>query len=204
MKKIVLFGGSFDPVHCGHMEVAAHSAEQIGADEVIFIPAKRSPHKKVFPAANASHRFEMIRIAVADKENFRVSDCELNRDDPSYTIDTVNYFREKYSQGCQLYWLVGADTIKDLDKWYHIEELVDLCNLCVMYRAGFDRPKLKSLEATLGVSRVSKLEKNIISTPLIDISSTEIRRKIASNEDICGMVDEKVLAYIKKTGLYRR
>lgn len=202
MDKIVLFGGTFDPVHCGHIKVAAHASEKIGADKVIFIPAKRSPHKKVFPVASDIDRFEMIQIAVADKDNFHVSDCELKRGDPSYTLDTVKYFRKQYLQACELYWLVGADTITDLDKWYCIEELVDICNLCVMYRAGFGRPDLKSLKETLGDDRVSKLEQNVIATPLIDVSSTAIREKNALGEDICGMVDENVLAYIKKTGLY--
>jgi len=203
MKKLILFGGTFDPVHLGHITVAEHAVKKLCADEVVFIPAKRSPHKKVFPNATDACRYEMIKLAVDGIENFSVSDIELTRPDPSYTIDTVREFIKKYEGSVGLYWLIGADAICDLDKWHRIEELVDICSVCIMHRAGFDRPDLEPLKRSLSPDRVRKLESNVISTPLIDISSTEIRSRLALGEDIGNMVNKKVLSYILKHALYR-
>ena len=203
MKKLVLFGGTFDPVHLGHIIVAEHAAKILRADEVIFIPAKRSPHKKVFPNATDACRYEMVKLAIEGIKIFCVSDLELTRPDPSYTIDTVEEFIRKYEDSVDIYWLIGADAVEELDKWHKIEELVDKCSICVMYRAGFDRPDLKTLQGVLSPDRIKKLEQNEISTPLIDISSTEIRSRLALGGDISHLVDKKVLSYILKHGLYR-
>ena len=200
--KVILFGGTFDPIHYGHMRVADCACEHIGAQEVVLIPAKCSPHKKTLPIADGSARVEMISLAIAGKKKFRVSDCELKRAEPSYTLDTVRHFRVEYGEGPQIYWLVGADAIKDLANWYGIRELVDECNLCVMFRAGFERPDFSGLGSILGLGRVAKLERDVVQTPLIDINSTEIRRKLACGGDVSGMLAPKVLAYIQKNGLY--
>lgn len=201
-KKIILFGGTFDPIHIGHTTVAASAAEQIRAEKVVFIPAKRSPHKELFPTVTAEARLKMISLAIAGNRKFTLSDYELKRADPSYTLDTVKSFQAEYGSDYSIYFLVGADMLKDLDKWYKIEELIDGCNLAVMYRAGFERPCFCGFESVLGTQRVKKLRANVISTPLIEISGTEIRRKLASGAEVVTMLDEKVLAYIKENGLY--
>lgn len=200
--KVILFGGTFDPIHYGHMRVADCACEQICAEEVVLIPARRSPHKKTLPIANGSARVEMISLAIAGKKKFRVSDCELKRAKPSYTLDTIRHFRAEYGQGVRICWLVGADAVKDLADWHGIRELVDECNLCVMFRAGFERPDFRGLGGVLGPGRVAKLERKVVQTPLIDINSTEIRRKLACGADVSDMLEPKVLAYIKKNGLY--
>ena len=200
--RIILFGGTFDPVHLGHTTVAAFAAEQIGADEVVFIPTKRSPHKNVFPVASGASRVEMLRLALSGTANFSVSSCELERPDPSYTFATVSMFAGRYGPESQLYWLVGADAVVDLGRWHRVERVLDMCNLCVMYRAGYPEPDFSRL-ACLGAERVEKLSKNAIATPLVDISSTEIRRKLAAAEDVTGLLSPVVLGYIEENGLYR-
>jgi nicotinate-nucleotide adenylyltransferase len=200
--KVILFGGTFDPIHYGHMRVADCACEHIGAQEVVLIPAKCSPHKKSLPIAEGSARVEMISLAIAGKKKFRVSDCELKRAEPSYTLDTVRHFRVEYGEGPKICWLVGADAIKDLANWYGIRELVDECNLCVMFRAGFERPDFSGFGEILGSGRVAKLERDVVATPLIDINSTQIRRKLTCGGDVSGMLEPKVLAYIQKNGLY--
>ena len=202
-EKIILFGGTFDPIHYGHKRACLYALEQIGADRIVFIPVKRSPHKRLFPMASDDARVEMIRIMIAGEKRFEISACELERSSPSYTVDTVRFFRSEYGEGAELYWLVGADAIKDLAGWYEVENLIDECNLCVMSRGGCEKPDFGALEGVLGAGRIEKLKKNVIEGPLVDISGSEIRRKIAAGENIGGLVSEAVEEYIIKNGLYR-
>ena len=131
-KKIALFGGTFDPVHLGHSAVAASAAEHIGAEKVIFVPAKRSPLKNFFPEADDDDRLAMINLAIADNKKFQVNDYELRKSKPSYTLETARHFQADYGEEALIYWLLGADSINELSRWYGIVELIDECNLCVM------------------------------------------------------------------------
>ena len=201
--KIILFGGTFDPIHCGHTFVARYALEKINAQRVIFIPAKRSPHKSERPKVSDNIRIEMISLAIRDESVFELSECELKRSEPSYTIDTIRTFKSKYGQETQLYWLVGADAVKDLGKWYKIKELVDLCDIAVVFRAGFKKPDFSHLQGLLRPSDIEKLLQSVISAPLIDISSSEIKQKLAQNEDISQMVAPQIKDYILKNNLYR-
>lgn len=200
--KIILFGGTFDPIHLGHTKVIKYCAEHIGAERTVFIPAKRSPHKKEFPLASNADRMKMISLAIEGQSDFEVSDCELKEDLTGYTLDTVKYFRNVYGEQARLYWVVGADAIKDLGKWHGIEELIDLCDLSVMYRAGFEKPCFCGLKAIFGPERIRKLRQNVISTPLINISSTQIRQKLSRGAEVQDMVAPAVMDHIKRNHLY--
>lgn len=201
MDKIILFGGTFDPVHIGHVTVADFARKKIGAERVIFIPAKQSPHKKTAPKANDFFRFEMLQLAVEGMTDLSVNDCEIERGLPSYTIDTVKYFNDRFPDA-KIYWLVGADALSSLHHWHCITELVELCTLSIMYRAGFPIPDMVSLENTLNDEQIKKLEHNVIETPLIDASSTMVRQNIAKGSGITQLVGEKVAQYIKNNLLY--
>jgi nicotinate-nucleotide adenylyltransferase len=203
-KKIALFGGTFDPVHLGHTAVAAVAAEHIGAEKVIFIPAKRSPLKDSFPEAGDGDRLAMITLAIADNEKFQVNDYELRKPEPSYTLETVRHFQVDYGGKSLIYWLIGADGIYELSRWYGIAELIDECNLCVMFRAGFEPPDFTKFKDVWGNARVEKLQRNIIQTPLIDISSTEIRNRLAADRDVTGMLAPQVADYIHEHNLYQQ
>jgi nicotinate-nucleotide adenylyltransferase len=202
-RKIVLFGGTFDPIHPGHTAVASIAGEYTGAEKIIFIPAKRSPLKHFLPKAGDDDRLNMIALAIKGNENFELSDCELKQPELSYTLETVKKFQARYGRETILYWLVGADSINDLQYWYRITELIDQCNLSVMYRAGFDTPDFGRFEGIWGAQRIKKLQQNIIPTPLIDISSTEIRRRLAAGLDITDMLEPSVADYIREHGLYQ-
>ena len=202
-RKIVLFGGTFDPIHIGHTTVAADAAERIGAEKIIFIPAKVSPLKGFLPRADDSHRLKMISLAIAGEKNFQVSDYELKKPAPSYTLETVQKFQSDYGRETIIHWLIGADTVDDLAYWYKISELIDACNLTTMYRAGWEPPDFTRFEGIWGRQRIEKLQRNIIETPLVDISSTEIRDLIAKNSDFAEMVHPAVADYIRKNGLYK-
>jgi len=201
-KKITLFGGTFDPIHLGHTAVAASAGEHIGADKVIFVPAKRSPLKAIFPQACDEDRLAMISLAIAGNSNFEISEYELKKQGPSYTLETVRYFQSQTEDKAAIYWLMGADSLEELPHWYGVTELIDECNLSVMYRGGIAPPDFTRFETIWGKQRVEKLQRNIIATPLIDISSTEIRKRLSTGHDISGMVNPKVLQYIREQGLY--
>ena len=202
-RKIALFGGTFDPVHLGHTAVAEDAAGNINAEKIIFIPAKRSPLKGFLPKANDKHRLKMIDLAIADKKTFESSDCELKKPAPSYTLDTVRQFKAEYGDDTLIHWLIGADSIDDLTYWYQIVELIDTCILTTMYRAGCAPPDFSKYESQWGFQRIEKLQKNIIQTSLVDISSTEIRNRLAADGDVSNMLCPSVADYINQHGLYQ-
>lgn len=198
-----MFGGTFDPVHLGHTTVASAAADYIAADKVIFIPAKHSPLKGALPRASDIDRLNMLSLAIKNMKYFEVSDYELSKPAPSYTLDTVKHFKSIYGNEFSFYWLVGADSIKDLIYWYGITELIDLCNLSMMYRAEYDKPDFSVYEPTWGKERVKKLQDNIIPTPLVNISSTQIRKGISTGHNVSQVLDAEVLSYINEHGLYK-
>ena len=201
-RKIALFGGTFDPIHLGHTAVAVYAAEQIGAAKVIFIPAKRSPLKGRPPKASGSDRLKMITLATAEDERFDVNDRELNKPEPSYTLETVRHFQHHLGSDTSIYWLMGADGIDELPLWHGIVELTDECDLSVMYRAGCEPPDFDKFKTLWGRERFEKLQRNIIQTPLIDISSTQIRNRLAAGLDVTDMLAPSVADYIRKHNLY--
>jgi nicotinate-nucleotide adenylyltransferase len=202
-RKTALLGGTFDPVHLGHVTVAGYVAQYIEAEKIIFIPAKRSPLKSSLPVASDNHRIKMVSLATAENEIFQVSGYELNRPAPTYTFQTVSYFQEKLGSDYSIYWLIGADCIDELSHWYRITDLIERCNLTIMYRAGFEAPDFSRFANILGTNCIRKLQENVINTPLVDISSTEIRKRLAAGLDVAGMLHPAVEEYIRKHKLYR-
>lgn len=200
--KIILFGGSFDPIHRGHFEVAQAALAKLGGEMLIFIPAKRSPLKETFPKADAADRLAMIRLAIEGKPAFDVSDCELRRPDPSYTWDTVREFRRQRPDAI-LYWLVGADVVSELPHWYRIHDLLENCCFAVMHRAGYALPDFDKLRGIFRPEQIESLQKNIVAVPLIDISSTEVRRRLARGEDAGNLLPGPVYNYIREKKLYQ-
>jgi nicotinate-nucleotide adenylyltransferase len=199
--KIILFGGTFDPVHNGHLQVAQAARQHLRANRVIFIPARRSPHKTTPPVASEDDRLQMLGLALQDWEGCQVSDCEYRRPAPSYTVDTVQEFCTRYPHA-DLIWLVGADAVKDLPRWYQIDRLMTLCTLAVMVRAGYPKPDFELCKPFFSPEQIRRLEENIVPVPLIDISATEIRRRLASGRDVSGLIPPAVLDYIRSRGLY--
>ena len=202
-RKIALFGGTFDPIHLGHTRVADEATKHIGADKIVFIPAKCSPLKGFTPSASDDDRFAMIALAIAGNKNFELSGYELKKMQPSYTLETIRQFQADYGSETEIYWLVGADSIDDLPHWYRIIELIDECNLSVMYRAGYKPPDFSKFKALWGFERIEKLQLSVIQTPLIDISSTEIRDRLAAGSDVTNMLHPTVAEYIRIHGLYQ-
>jgi nicotinate-nucleotide adenylyltransferase len=202
-RPIALFGGTFDPIHLGHTGVALAAAAQIGAERVIFVQARCSPLKGFAPHASDADRLAMIELAIAGNDLLGVSDCELRRPAPSYTLETVRLFKKQFGPDRLIHWLLGADTVNDLVHWYKILDLIDECHLTTMQRGGYEMPDFGRFEPIWGLQRVAKLKHDVIQTPRIDVSSTRVRQHLAAGESVEGMLHPAVIEYTRQHGLYR-
>lgn len=193
--KIGLFGGSFDPVHNGHLKIAEWTKNKLSLDKIIFIPAANPPHKLGAVIASAEHRLKMTQLAIEDHPDFEISDVEILRKGISYTIDTVYYFLGKYGLSPnQLFLLIGGDSLVDLPSWRYPDKIIKRCTVVVFQRQGADLSAVPDSIAN---------HVKILETPLIDISSTSIRKRIAAEESISDFTPHSVAKYIDKKGLYR-
>ncbi len=200
---MALFGGSFNPIHHGHLIIARAVAERLGAGRLVLIPSASPPHKQTrSDLADAMHRLTMARIAVAGEPGVEVSDLEIRRTGPSYTFDTVNAFREQMGEGVSLFWIIGGDSLPELHTWYRARELVDACTIVTAVRPGYEAPRLGVLQPTLTIEQVERLLRNILPTPRIDISATDIRRRVRAGRCIRHLVPEGVREYIERERLY--
>lgn len=202
----MLFGGSFDPVHHGHLIVARAVAELRGFDRITLVPAAQSPHKRD-AHASAAHRLAMLRLAVEGDGLFEICDFEVRRSPPSYSIDTIEALRRRHGEDVEMHWIVGADMLTDLPRWHRAGELVDTVELIIVARAPWqDRLEevLTRPEVVGGLSggQIDKIRRSVLETPLIDISSTRIRQRIARGLPVRYLVPESVGQYIRAHGLY--
>jgi len=200
---ILLFGGTFDPIHNGHLIIARAVAEQLAVEKIILIPSSVPPHKMDQQISPAADRLQMTQLAVSEDDLFEVSDCELHRTGPSYTLETVLHFRQLCGPAVQLFWLIGADTISDLPGWYKIEKLLEHCTIVTAAREGCEMNDWGLLSNKLSSLQIQQLKKHVLQTPLIGISATEIRRRVMQNQSIHYLVPPVVNDYIVSSGLYQ-
>lgn len=195
--KIGLFGGSFNPVHNGHIHLAKSVQVDLNLDKIILIPSKKSPHKSNDEYVSNEHRFNMCKLAIEGIPNFEVSDFEFLRDTISYTIYTVRYFKEVYPKD-DLYLLVGSDMFLTFETWKDFKEIMQKVTLVVVSRENGDMDSLLKKS-----NELSKFGKSIVvETNPLEVSSTEIRKNIRINQYYSCNLDEKVVQYIKSNGLY--
>ena len=188
--RIALFGGSFDPVHHGHLLLAQDALEQLQLDRVIFIPAGINPHKlHAAPRAEPLHRLRMLQAAIAGEDRLEVDPIELQREGPSYTVDTAEAMQERWPEA-RLFMLLGEDNLQKLHTWHRIERLNRLVEF-VCFGRSTEEPALQKPAAMLHLSR------------RVDISSTEIRQRIAAGLSIRYLVPESVRAFIYAHSLYK-
>ncbi len=208
---VALFGGTFDPIHCGHLIVARCVLERLSLDEVTFIPSANPPHKGRADLSDVAHRLAMVELAidgprprVGAEPGFACDDCETRRSGPSYTLETVMHFRARLGPQATIHWIIGADSLAELETWHRAGELVDACNIVTVNRLGDNQPDLSTFGRVLDEGHVAKLERGILQTPHIDISATDIRRRVAAAQSIRYLVPEPVRQYIEDHQLYRR
>jgi nicotinate-nucleotide adenylyltransferase len=198
-EKIGIMGGTFDPIHIGHLITAETVRAEYGLDKIIFIPAGSPPHKKDFKIAPAGHRYAMTVIATKSNRSFSVSSLEQERDGLSYTVDTVQSLLLDYENRADFYFIVGADMLKDLTDWKDIEHLLTLCRFVVVARPG-STDQINELIKNFSIGNFSPIE--YLAAPEIEISSTDIRERIKTGRSVKYIVPESVEEYIKKHNLY--
>ena len=196
---IGVLGGTFDPVHNGHLIVAEEAITRLNLAEVIFVPAGQPWLKIDRPISPAEHRLQMLRLALADEPHFKLSTMEIERPGPSYTVDTITELRGKISSEDELFFILGQDILTQLPQWQEASRLITLCYLVAVPRPGLPRPNLKALEASIpGISqRVMMMDK-----PYIDVSASVIRDRRARGLSVRHLVPEPVNRYIKEHDLY--
>ena len=196
---IGVLGGTFDPVHKGHIMVAEEARARLDLAEVLFVPAGQPPLKEDSPILAVEHRVQMVRLAIADYPYYKLSTIEIDRPGPSFTVDTIVELRDKLGDGDELFFIVGWDSLAQLPKWKEPSRLIKICRLVAVPRPGYSLPDLNSLDAVIpGLSRRVIL----LDRPEIDINATEIRERVAQGLSIRHLVPEPVAEYIRQHKLY--
>jgi nicotinate-nucleotide adenylyltransferase len=198
--RLGVLGGTFDPIHFGHLLAAEEARVTLGLERVLFAPAGDPPHKQGHAISPIAHRLAMVRLAIADNPAFAVTTVDTDRPGPHYTVDAVRLLREEWGTGAdETFFLMGADSLTQLLTWHQPERLVELCHLAVMARPGY-RPDLTNLTTALpGLS--TRLD--WVEMPVLDISASDLRRRVSQGRSIRYQVPEAVAAYVAEHGLYR-
>ena len=193
---IALYGGSFDPIHIGHLITATNAVENYNLDKVIFIPSHITPLKDRNLEASDVDRYEMIQRSIKNNPKFIVSDYEINNDGVSYSYNTVKYFSELYKNE-KIYFIIGTDRAKDLKKWYNIGELAKLVTFIFVARDEEDLYKIVE-----GDVFYKSINYEIMKSPVIEISSSLIRKNLKNKKSIKYMITDECRSYIEELGLY--
>jgi len=198
--RLGIYGGTFDPVHLGHLLLAEQCREACRLDQVWFIPAGSPPHKPEHAITPGKMRAEMLEFAVAGQPEYTVSRREVKRSGPSYTVETLRELRQEHPED-ELFFLVGADSLADLPHWREPREIATLATLVVVNRGNAPLPQLESLVPHLGREAVDRIL--VVSMPGIDLSSSDIRRRVREGRSIRYMTPRAVEQYIRTNSLYR-
>ncbi len=210
--RLGLFGGTFNPIHLGHLRAAEEVSEFLALDRLLFIPAARPPHKNATAVTPFAVRLEMVRLAVADHERFEVSDLENQRPDKSYSIDTLRWFRKEYGDAADIFFIVGLDAMLEIETWREYRNLFPLCHFVVLDRPGYAAAELHHLLCRkLGCQ--AEPDGQIFHHPSgqriyfraitrLDISSTQIRRLAAQGRSLRYLLPDQVRRFILKYKLY--
>lgn len=187
--KIGILGGTFNPIHLGHLILADEVKDKLKLDRIIFVPTNTPPHKQNSEIIDAKERLKMIRLAIRTNRDFFVSDVEIKRGGVSYTIETIQEFKKMYPNE-ELYFIIGSDLLEYLHDWKEIDQILKMVNFVVVNRPDFPLEMIPSYMKTLEIKT-------------IDISGYQIRKNLKENRSIRYLVSERVFEYIKKKGLYR-
>jgi len=198
---IGVLGGTFDPIHSGHLIIAEEARLKLGLARVLFVPARQQWLKTGMNIAPAAHRVEMVKLAISTNPSFEISAVDIDRPGPSYSVDAIAILQQQMGAEAKIFFLVGWDSLAELPQWKEPDRLIQLCKLVAVTRPGFSRPDLKVLEASVPGVTQSVVWLDIAP---VDISSSDIRKRVAQGLSIHGLVPEEVESYIKEHKLYRR
>ncbi len=188
--RIGILGGTFNPIHIGHLILAEEALSKLKLNKVIFVPTYIPPHKHVEGGVKPKDRLKMTELAIAGNDSFEVSTYELDSKKKSYSIDTLKSFRDKYGKDAQLFFITGSDLLKDLFSWKNVNEIFKMSKFIVANRPGYP------------VKDVPEEVETVVITP-IEVSSEDIRKRMKENKSIRYLVPDKVRSYIIKHGLYK-
>jgi nicotinate-nucleotide adenylyltransferase len=199
--KIGILGGTFDPIHMGHLILGEIIRDSFKLDKILFIPSGNPPHKNAHKITDAKDRLNMVELAVQSNQFFEVSDIEIKRSGFTYTIDTLTELSNIYDGKAVLHMVTGADVIMDILLWKEPLKLLSMCSFISVYRPGYDEKKLIDEAARLKNEYNANIK--IFKAPLIDLSSTEIRNRVKEDKTIKYLVPKAVEDYIIENGLYK-
>jgi nicotinate-nucleotide adenylyltransferase len=200
--KIGILGGSFDPVHYGHLLLAEQCREQCGLDEVRFLPASSPPHKLAQSLTDAQHRLAMLQLAIAGHPAFHLSRQEIDRGGISYTVETLRELHE-LEPDAELYFLMGGDSLRDLPSWREPQAICQLAIPVVVHRRGSPQPDMGVLAPVVSADRLEMIRQHQVEMPAVDYSSTAVRSAIARGKSIRYQTPRAVEKYIETNGLYQ-
>jgi len=198
--RLGIFGGSFDPIHYGHLLLAEQCREQCRLDEVWFMPARVPPHKQDRELSSGQARAEMLDFAVAGCPHLQISRLELQREGPSFTVETLAELRAE-DDSRELFFLIGSDSLRDLPSWHKPREIAELATIVAVNRGDRPLPDNDSLTSMLGEELAQRIQ--LVTMPGIDLSATDIRRRVRDGKSIRFMTPRAVEAYIGEHGLYK-
>ncbi|WP_368488528.1 nicotinate-nucleotide adenylyltransferase [Clostridium sp. BJN0013] len=203
MVKKAIFGGTFDPIHNGHIHIAYEAIYRLGLDEIVFMPTGNPPHKAKKSITDAFLRYEMVKVAIRSESKFTVSNYEVNKPTLSYTYSTLEHFNKLESK-TEWHFLTGADCLMDIEKWSRVDSIFRLCKFIVFNRPGFPAFTSESIEAQKKKIE-EKYSTNIIylDAPLFDISSTVIRNSVKEGKNVNYFLPESVCNIINQLNLYK-
>lgn len=201
LRRIGILGGTFDPPHIGHLWLATMAGDAIGLDRVLFMPAAQPPHKRINGMTSATDRLIMTRLAIAGDDAFELTSIEMERPGPSFTIDSVDELQRAYGTDAELFLIMAADSLAQIDTWREPDALLERIEWVVGPRPGVALPDRSALEDRFG-ARTSRI--HLLNGPSLDVSSTQIRERVAAGHAIRYLVPRGVEELITERGLYRR
>lgn len=202
VKRIGVMGGTFDPIHNGHLVIAEEARMQFRLDEVLFVPSGNPPHKEEHESLDPESRYLMAVIATAANPRFKVSRMEIDRPGPSYTVDTIREMRRIYGRNTEVFFIAGADAVLEILTWKEPEKVLGEASFIVATRPGYDLRTLeRSLPAAAGGADASR-RVLVMDVPALEISSTDIRKRVKGGRAIAYLVPEGVEKFIEKNGFY--
>ncbi len=199
--KVGILGGTFDPIHNGHLAIAEEARTHLNLTEVLFLPAGQPWMKSDKDIAPAHHRVAMISLVIEKRPYFKLAMMEIQHPGPSYTVDTIARLKAQSKEASDLYFIIGWDNLARIPDWKEPAKLIEMCFLVAVPRPGYDCPDMKKLE--VGIPGISK-KVILMDKPRIDINATDIRNRVAQGLSISRLVPREVARYIRENGLYKK